>query len=193
MYTVLFVYREYGLCCLFVLVIVIVMIDRNTCMVSSLHHERPTNTRVMDRIPSGYTADTDVYEYRGENFLDNDAQGTLFRPASSSSDSDQLSLQGIGSSQQSSLPQNFYRACSQRSSLTSSSQGPGVGVSAIFLPVRVKVLTGFWRRIMGFCINRYAGVSHSFCPLTGEIPVYVCLVVFRSITECTIRRALVLR
>ena len=115
------------------------MFVRNTSryhgMVSSLRRESPlaTNARVMNGILSGYTADTEVYEYRGENFLDSDAQGTLFRPASSSSisDSDQLSLQGIGS-QQNSLPQNFYRACSQRSSLTSS-QGLGVGVSAIFL------------------------------------------------------------
>ena len=88
----------------------------------------------MNGIFLGYTADTEVYEYCGEIFLDSDAQGMLFRPASSSSilDLDQLSLQGIGS-QQNLLPQNFYRACSQRSSLTSSSQGLGVGVSAIFL------------------------------------------------------------
>jgi hypothetical protein len=85
----------------------------------------------MDRIASGYTADTDVYEFRGEDYLDIDTQGALFHPASSSSDSDQQSFQGTGS-QQIQHPQNFYRACSQRSSLTSS-QGVASGVSAIFL------------------------------------------------------------
>lgn len=78
--------------------------------------------------------DTDFYEYRGDTFLPIDAsvlgrEGAalpVFHLATSSSGSDQLSLQGAGS-QQSSL-QNFYRTSDQQSSLSSSE---GVGVSGI--------------------------------------------------------------
>jgi hypothetical protein len=88
----------------------------------------------MDSLNSGYsrTVETDVYEYRSDGFLPIDAlsqERTLCLP--SSSDSDQLSMQGSGS-QQSSLAQNFYRASSMQSSLTSSSS-QGAGVSAVFL------------------------------------------------------------
>ena len=62
----------------------------------------------MDRFASGYsrscTVDADVYEYRGDDYLPMDTnalgqEGALFRPASSSLDSEQLSLQGTDSQQ----------------------------------------------------------------------------------------------
>lgn len=122
----------------------------------------------MDRNVSGYSraVDTDVYEYRNDNFLPIDTLGqanlgALFPPASS----DELSLQGTGSSQQSSLL-NFYKtSTSQHSSLTSSSQGVGV-VRYFFVSQNIDWL---WYRNMGFCVNRFTGVSHNFCPLTGQM------------------------
>ena len=143
---------------------------------------RSERTCFMDRIASGYsrTVDTDVYEYRGDDYLPMDIDtigqgGALFRPASSSSDSEQLSSQGTGS-QQSLLPQNFYRtSSSQQSSLTSSSQELGVGVSVLFL-CQSQNMTGLWHRNTGFCVDRFARGSHSICPLTGVM--YVCFVVF---------------
>ena len=58
-----------------------------------------------------------------------------------------------------------------------------------FVRVRVKILTSLWHRNS---INHFTGVSHNICPLTGEMYVTVCLVVFRLIAEC-IHRVLVLR
>jgi hypothetical protein len=143
----------------------------------------------MDSIASGYSqaapVDTDVYEYRGDDFLpiDNNAAALLvcqeeFRLASS--DSERLSLQGTGS-QQSSLPQDFYRTSSQQSSLTSSSQRVTSGVSVVFLchsNCQSQNMTGLlWHRnIMGFCVNRFTRGSHSICLLTGVM--YVCFVEF---------------
>lgn len=83
--------------------------------------------------------DTEIYEYRGDDFLPIDIDtlvrrapdGMLLRPALSSSDSELQSLQGTGTSSQQSLPQNLYGTSSQQTSLSSSSQG--VGVSAVFL------------------------------------------------------------
>ena len=97
----------------------------------------------MDRIAPGFSrpVDTEIYEYRGDDFLPIDVnalgqEGMLFRPASASLDSDQLlSSQGTGS-QQSSLPQNFYGTSSQQSSLSSSSQGVGVSVVLILCQSR---------------------------------------------------------
>ena len=91
---------------------------------------------VMDRMTLGYShaVDTNFYEYRSNDFLpidisvlDSDQEGAPFHPRSLVSD--QLSSQGTGS-QQSSLPQNFYRSSSKQSSLTSSQ---GVAVSVVFL------------------------------------------------------------
>ena len=59
--------------------------------------------------------------------LDSDQEGVPFCPGSLVSD--QLSSQGTGS-QQSSLPQKFYRTSSEQNSLTSSQ---GVAVSVVFL------------------------------------------------------------
>ena len=84
----------------------------------------------------GYSraVDTDFYEYHSNDFLpidfsvlDLDQEGAPFRLRSLVSD--QLSSQGTGS-QQSSLPQKFYRTSSEQNSLTSSQ---GVAVSVVFL------------------------------------------------------------
>ena len=81
-----------------------------------------------------HAVDTNFYEYRSNDFLpidisvlDSDQEGAPFHPRSLVSD--QLSSQGTGS-QQSLLPQNFYRTSSEQSSLTSSQ---GVAVSVVFL------------------------------------------------------------
>lgn len=132
----------------------------------------------MDRFAAGYscTFDTDLYEYRGDNFLpiNIDAlghEGAVLRSASASLDSEQLSLQGA-SSQQSLFLQNLYRTSSQQSSLTSSQ---GVGVSTVFL-CPSQNMTGLWHRNMGFCVNRFTRGSLSICLLTGVM--YVCFFVF---------------
>jgi len=104
----------------------------------------------MDSIASGYyqavPVDTDVYEYRGDDFLpiDNNAAALLVCQEEflASSDSERLSLQGTGS-QQSSLPQDFYRTSSQQSSLTSSSQRFTSGVSVTQI-VRVKIWLAYY-------------------------------------------------
>lgn len=135
----------------------------------------------MDRNTLAYSraVDTDIYEYRGDDFLPIDVRvnsdallvglgGAQFRPAGSSSDSDQVSLQEIDS-QQSSLPQYFYRtSTSQQSSLTSSQEA---SVSAVFLS-QSQIIDWLWHRNKGSCINLFAKMSHSICPLTGEM--YVC-------------------
>ena len=79
------------------------------------------------------TVDTDFYEYHRDDFLpinisvlDLDQEGAPFCPRSLVLD--QLSSQGTGS-QQSSLPQKFYRTSSKQSSLTSSQ---GAAVRAVF-------------------------------------------------------------
>jgi hypothetical protein len=137
---------------------------------------RREHMRLMDSIASGYSrpTETDIYEYRGDVIpIDIDAlcqEG--FYPASS--DSDQLSLQGTSSSQQSSLPQSFCGSGSQQSFLTLSSQGGSV--SAIFLCQSQSMTGVLWHRNMGFCVNLIAGGSHSICLLTGVM--YVCFVAF---------------
>ena len=92
--------------------------------------------RVMDRMALGYThaVDTNFYEYCSNDFLpidisvlDLDQEGVPFHPRSLVLD--QLSSQGTNS-QQSSLPQKFYRTSSKQSSLTSSQ---GVAISVVFL------------------------------------------------------------
>ena len=105
---------------------------RRNCWVNCIHFDFlfiAAKARVMDQMALGYshTVDTDFYEYRSDDFLpinvsvlDSDQEGAPFRPGSLVLD--QLSSQGMGS-QQSLLPQIFYRTSSEQSSLTSSQVG----------------------------------------------------------------------